>query len=224
MSLIREIQQELKDVVFGSVSIADGVIPPVAFVVTNAVWGVVPASLVGVGSALAITVWRLRRGRPIRFALAGLFGTTMAATFALVSRSAGGFFLPGIITGAGTTILILISIAVRRPFVAWTSVVARGWPLAWYWHPLVRPAYSRTSWLWAAFFATRTFIQWRLYSDEETAALATARVIMGWPALLVLLIATYVLGRRWLGALHGPSVEEFEAGKKPPWQGQQRGF
>ncbi len=224
MNLMREIRQELKEVVFGSVSIADGVIPPLVFVVTNAVWGVVAASLLGIGSALGITAWRLLRGRSIRFAVAGLFGTAMAATFALVSRSAGGFFLPGIITGAGTTILVLISIAVRRPFVAWTSVVARGWPLGWYWHPLVRPAYTRTSWLWAAFFATRTAIQWQLWRDDETAGLAIARVIMGWPALLALLIATYVLGRRWLTELQGPSVEEFEAGEPPPWQGQKRGF
>jgi hypothetical protein len=78
--------------------------------------------------------------------------------------------------------------------------------------------------LWAFFFATRALIQWRLYGDQGTAALAVARVIMGWPALLVLLVATYVLGRRWLAQLQGPSVAEFQAGENPPWEGQKRGF
>jgi hypothetical protein len=224
MNLINEIRQELREVVFGRVGIADGVIPPVLFVVSNAVWGVVAASVVGLGSAVGITTWRLLRGRPIRFAVAGLLGTALAVAVALLSRSAGGFFLPGIVSSTGTTVLILVSIGVRRPFVAWTSAVARGWPLGWYWHPRVRPAYTRTSWLWAAFFAARTLVQWRLYGNEETTALAAARVVMGWPALLILLVATYVLGRRWLGQLQGPSVAEFEAGEEPPWQGQQRGF
>lgn len=224
MNLISEIRQELREVVFGRVGIADGVIPPLLFVVSNAVWGVVAASVVGLGSAIGITTWRLLRGRPIRFAVAGLLGTALAVVVALVSRSADGFFLPGIASSTGTTILIIVSISVRRPFVAWTSTVARGWPLGWYWHPKVRPAYSRTSWLWAVFFAGRTVIQWRLCGDEETTALAATRVIMGWPALLVLLIATYVLGRRWLIRLQGPSVAEFKAGEKPPWEGQQRGF
>lgn len=224
MNQIGEIRQELRDVVFGRVGIADGVIPPLLFVVSNALWGVVVASVLGLGSAAGITIWRLLKGRPIRFALAGLFGTALAVAVAFLSRSAGGFFLPGIISSAGTTILILVSIGVRRPFVAWTSAVARGWPLGWYWHPRVRPAYTRTSWLWAVFFATRSLIQWRLYGDEETVALAVARVIMGWPALLVLLVATYVLGRRWLTQLQGPSVAEFEAAENPPWEGQKRGF
>lgn len=224
MSVIDEIRQELREVVFGRVGIADGVIPPLLFVASNALWGVVAASVVGLGSAIGITLWRLLRGRRIRFAMAGLLGTAVAVAFALFSRSAEGFFLPGIVTGTGTTILILVSIGVRRPFVAWTSALTRGWPLRWYWHPQVRPAYARTSWLWAVFFASRTIIQGWLYGDEETATLAVVRVVTGWPALLVLLIATYVLGRRWLTRLGGPSVEEFAAGENPPWKGQQRGF
>jgi len=224
MNLISEIRQELREVVFGRVGIADGVIPPLLFVASNAVWGVVAASVIGLGSAIGITMWRLLKGRRIRFAVAGLLGTAVAVSFALLSRSAEGFFLPGIVSSTGTTALILLSIGVRRPFVAWTSALTRGWPLGWYWHPQVRPAYSRTSWLWAAFFGGRTLVQWRLYGDEETTALAVARVVMGWPALLLLLIATYVLGRRWLTQLGGPSVEEFAAGEDPPWKGQRRGF
>ena len=224
MSLISEIRQELREVVFGRVGIADGVIPPLLFVGTNALWGVVAASVIGLGSAIGITVWRLLRGRRIRFAVAGLLGTAIAVSFAVLSRSAEGFFLPGIVSSTGTTLLILVSIVVRRPFVAWTSALTRSWPLAWYWHPQVRPAYSRTSWLWAVFFCGRTLIQWRLYGDEETTTLALVRVVMGWPALLVLLIATYVLGRRWLIQLGGPSVAEFKAADDPPWEGQRRGF
>ncbi len=219
-----EVREELRELVSGRVGIADGVAPPLLFVTANAIWGLTPAAIVGIGSALAITAWRLLGGRPLRFAIAGLFGTALAVVLALRSGSAEDYFLPGIISGGLTTAVIIASIAARRPFVAWTSWLTRGWPLDWYWHDQVRPAYSRASWMWAGFFGLRTAVQWLLFVSEETVALGIARVLMGWPMLLALLIATYVLGRRWLVDLDGPSVAEFESDAAPPWNGQERGF
>lgn len=219
-----EIRQELSDLVSGRVAIADGVIPPLVFVGVNAVWDLVPAAFAGVGSAIVIISWRLARGRRLRFALAGLLGTLLAVLLALRSGSADDYFVPGIVTGALTSLAILVSVVVRRPFVAWTSWVARGWPLDWYWHPRVRPAYSRVTWIWLAFFIARTLIQASLYRSGSTEMLGVARVLLGWPALLVLLVVTYILGRRWLAGLAGPSVAEFEAGIPEPWRGQPKGF
>jgi hypothetical protein len=219
-----EIRSELRELLSGRTGVADGVFPPLVFVGANAVWGLTPAAVLGVGSALAVSGWRLFGGRPLRFALAGLLGTILAVLLALRSGSAEGYFLPGIISSAATTALIVASTLARRPFVAWTSWLTRGWPLDWYWHPRVRPAYARASWMWAGFFAMRAFVQWQLYAAGETVALGIARVVMGWPLLLVLLVATYALGRRWLSSLEGPSVEEFESAVPPPWQGQAKGF
>ena len=219
-----EIRSELQGLVSGQVGIADGVVPPVLFVAVNSTWGLVPAASVGIGSAVAISIWRLSRRRPTRFAFAGLFGTILAVFLALRSGEAEDYFLPGIVSGAATSVLMVVSILVRRPFLAFTSWATRGWPIEWYWHPRVRPAYARASWLWVGFFAARALWQWRLYLDANTVALGVARVALGWPALVVLLIGTYVLGRRWLTALEGPSVEEFEAGAPPPWKGQEAGF
>lgn len=219
-----EIRAELTDLVFGRVAIADGVVPPLLFVAANGVWSVTIATAVGIGSALMITVWRLVRGRPVRFALAGLLGTALAATLALRSGSAGDFFLPGIISSSATALVIILSIGARKPFVAWTSWLTRRWPLGWYWHPNVRPAYTRTSWIWAGFFVLRGLVQWNFYLAGDTAALGLTRVVLGWPALLVLLVSTHVLGRRWLVQLRGPSVEEYQTGSNRPWEGQTKGF
>ena len=219
-----EVRAELRNLVSGRVGVADGIAPPLLFVGINAIWGLTPAAVAGIGSALAITGWRLLGGRPLRFAIAGLFGTALAVLLAVRSGSAEDYFLPGIISGALTTAVIIASIAVRKPFVAWTRWLTRGWPLDWYWHDRVRPAYSKASWMWAGFFGLRTAVQWRLFVTEETVALGIARVVMGWPMLLALLIGTYVLGRRWLTELGGPSVAEFETGVEAPWKGQEHGF
>jgi hypothetical protein len=223
-SLRKEILTELKQLFTGNVNIADGIVPPLVFVIANSVAGLVTAAVLGLASAVSIVLWRLSRGRALRFALAGLGGTVVAVGFALRSDQASGYFLPGIIGGALTTVAILASIAVRKPFVAWTSWLMRGWPIDWYWHPRVRPAYTNATWLWAVFFGLRTITQWWLFQIGETTALGVARVMTGWPALLILLIATYALGRKWLTELGGPSVREYEDGSAPPWQGQSTGF
>ena len=50
------------------------------------------------------------------------------------------------------------------------------------------------------------------------------QLLTGWPATILLLIASYLYGTWRLRKLGGPSVEEFKAGTEPPWEGQQRGF
>jgi hypothetical protein len=219
-----EIRAELQQVLFGRVTFIDGIVPPIFFVVVNAFWGVLPAAFAGVVSAIGITLWRLSQGRQLRYALAGLAGVVLAAALALRSGDGEDYFLPGIVSGAATSLVILGSILVRRPFVAWTSWMTRGWPIDWYWHPQVRPAYTLVSWMWLGYFGARTFLQWQLYSSASTEALALVRVVLGWPALLGLLMATYFVGRRRLAILSGPSVAEFESGEEEPWVGQQSGF
>ncbi len=222
--MVSEIRSELRELISGRVGIADGVLPPLLFVLLNNIWGVGWAATAGIGSAVAITIWRLGRGKPTRFAVAGLLGTAIAALLALRSGQAEDYFLPGIISGAMTTLALVVSVPVKRPLVAFTSWITRGWPLDWYWHDQVRPAYSLTTLIWAAFFGARTFVQWRLFVDGQVEWLGVVRVALGWPALLALLVATYVLGRRWIEDLEGPSVAEFIQDAPPPWEGQDRGF
>ena len=64
---------------------------------------------------------------------------------------AEGFFLPGILSGALTALLCLVSVRIKRPLVAWISYITRRWPLEWYWHSKVCPA-NVTSLLAGQFF------------------------------------------------------------------------
>jgi hypothetical protein len=221
---LKEIREEARAVLGGRSGIADGVVPPLVFVAVNLSGSVALAAATGMVTALAIVAVRLAGRRPLRFAFSGLAGTALAAVLATRSGRAETYFLPGLVSGAATTVVLLLSIAVRRPAVAYTSWVTRGWPLAWYWHDRVRPAYTATTWLWATFFGIRTAVQTRIYLTGDVGTLGVVRVLTGWPALLLLLAATYVIGRRRLVRLAGPSVEEFRRDDPPPWSGQERGF
>jgi hypothetical protein len=123
-----------------------------------------------------------------------------------------------------TVLLCLLSVLAGRPMVAWTSYITRRWPLDWYWHPKVRPAYSEVTWLWVVFFGLRLLLQFNLFQEQATGLLAVVNVVTGWPATIVLLIVSYLYGTWRLRNLGGPGVEEFKAGAEPPWTGQRRGF
>jgi hypothetical protein len=121
-------------------------------------------------------------------------------------------------------LLAIVSLMIRRPMAAWTSFIARRWPIDWYWHPRVRPAYSEVTFVWALFFAGRLLLQYSLFENKDVNSLALTNLVTGWPATIVLLIASYLYGTWRLAKLHGPSVDEFRNNTPAPWQSQRRGF
>jgi hypothetical protein len=66
--------------------------------------------------------------------------------------------------------------------------------------------------------------QLTLYQGGAADQLAWVQTLTGFPALVVLLVITYLYGTWRLRNLQGPSVDEFKEKKPAPWLGQQRGF
>jgi hypothetical protein len=221
---IREVADEFRTVVAGRSNLLDSIIPPLLFLLINALLGFQYAMWGSLVVAGAITLLRLRRRQSLLYALGGIGGVLLAIVLAQVLGRAEGYFLPGIITGGLTVLACLVSIIARRPLVAWTSYIARRWPREWYWHPRVRPAYSEVTWFWTVFFAVRLLLEVFLFQEEAADLLAVAKVLTGWPATIVLLVVSYLYGTWRLGNLGGPSVKEFKQGAGPPWEGQRRGF
>jgi hypothetical protein len=208
----------------GRSNILDSILPPLLFLLLNTVLGFAYALWGSLLLAVAIAGLRLFRGQGLWYALGGAAGVGLAVVVAQLLGRAEGFFLPSLVSGAFTLFLCLVSVLVKRPIVAWTSYLARRWPLAWYWHPQVRPAYSEVTWLWVLFFGLRLLLQLNLFQSAAADLLAVVNVLTGWPATIVLLIASYLYGTWRLRSLDGPSVEEFQAGAPPPWTSQRRGF
>ena len=221
---LRELWEEFRAIFAGRSNLVDSVIPPLLFLIVNpllgfnyAVWGSLLVSVL-------LSLFRLSRGQPLKFALGGLGGAILAILAARVLNRAEAYFLPGVITGILTALICGVSVVAGRPLVAWTSHIVRRWPLGWYWHPRVRPAYSEVTIAWTVFFAAKLALQLFFFQEAQAGALAVVNVIMGWPATIVLLALSYVYGLWRLGHLQGPSVAEFTAGAEPPWEGQRRGF
>jgi len=221
---VRELVEEFRLVFTGRSNLIDSIIPPVIFLIMNALLGFEYAMWSSLAIALLITVFRLSKGQPLRYALGGIGAVVLAILVAQLLGRAEGYFLPGMITGGLTVLGCLVSVIAGRPLVAWTSYVARRWPLDWYWHPKVRPAYNEVTLAWTVFFAIRLGLQWSLFQEQAAGLLGIIQVVTGWPATIALLVVSYLYGTWRLRHLKGPSVEEFRAGAEPPWMGQRRGF
>jgi hypothetical protein len=219
---LQEIWEELKSVLSGST--IDTVLPPIAFGVVNALFGLTAAVGAAVGLALLLGVLRLIRKQPWQYALAGLLAVGLAAGLALLTRNAASYFIPAIISSAVLLLIALTSIIIGKPLAAWASHLTRGWPLAWFWREDVKPAYMEVTWLWTIFFAIRLVLQIILFQQGAAGGLAWANTLLGWPVTILVLVLSYIYGIWRLHKLGGPGVEEFEAGADAPWKGQTRGF
>lgn len=219
----RELLEEFRTVV-GKVGLLDTILPPILFLVLNGFSGFTAAMIGALGLSLLIAILRLRRGQSLVYALGGLGSVGFAIVLALLLGRSEGFFLPGIVNGGLTVALALVSLLIRKPMVAWTSYLARRWPLDWYWHEQVRPAYTEVTAAWLLYFAVKLFWQVTLFQHNAVNELAFVNTLTGWPATIALLVLSYLYGTWRLARLGGPSVEEFQNGVPAPWSGQKRGF
>jgi hypothetical protein len=199
-------------------------LPLLIFLVANPLLGVDYAFWGALVVAGLFSIFRILRKESLVYALGGLGGVLLAGIFLKLSGSESGFFLPGLISGGITIVLCVVSVVINRPLVAWTSFITRRWPLGWYWHPKVLPAYNETTILWSVAFSLRLALEFWLYQGGSINALGAVRIILGWPFIIFLLIVTYLYGLWRLSNLKGPSVQEFKSGAEPPWEGQKRGF
>lgn len=220
----REILEELRTVFTGRNSFLDAILPPIIFLVVNGLVGFQAAMWSALVISGLIALGRIIRKQSLTYALAGVGSVALAIGVAWFLGRSEGFFLPGLISGSMTLLLAIVSLVIHRPMVAWTSYIARRWPLDWYWHPLVRPAYSEVTFAWTLFFTARLLLQYSLFEKENVNFLAITNFVTGWPATILLLVFSYLYGTWRLAQLHGPSVEEFRNDTPTPWQSQRRGF
>ena len=219
-----ELLEEIRTVFTGRNSFFDAILPPIIFLLINGLVGFQAAMWSALILSAGIAILRIVRKQSLTYALAGVGSVAVAIGLARYLGKSEGFFLPGLISGSMTLLLTILSLVIRRPMVAWTSYIARRWPLDWYWHPQVRPAYSEVTFAWVIFFTARLLLQFALFENQDVNSLALTNFVTGWPATILLLIFSYLYGTWRLEQISGPSVEEYRNNVPPPWQSQRRGF
>jgi hypothetical protein len=225
MSKLNELWDELKLVFSGrGPGIIDALIPLLVYIIGSRFLDLNMAVIISLAAAGAVMVFRLLKKQSLAFAAGGSGSALLAAFFVYLSGSESGFYLPGFITGGLTVAGCVLSVFLKRPLAAYSSMLTRRWPTKWYLHPQVLPAYSEVTLFWGFLFGIRLAVELFFFTKNEINALGTVRILMGWPYTVLVLVASYLYGQKRLANLAGPSVDEFESGAQPPWSGQLRGF
>ncbi|AGZ45312.1 DUF3159 domain-containing protein [Actinoplanes friuliensis] len=160
-----------------------------------------------VGSAVAIGVYRLARKEPVRHAVNGLFGIAIGAFLAWRTGDAKNFYLPGILLTLGQVVLLIGSVAVRRPIIGYVwGVLANGGKHDWFDNSKLFRTFQWLTLVWAASLFIRAGVQGWLYLADEANAIGVVRILISWP----IYAATFAF-TAW--AVHRvTSAQEAEAG------------
>ncbi|MCL2594983.1 MAG: DUF3159 domain-containing protein [Promicromonosporaceae bacterium] len=205
---------------------APGILFVTVWVTTNSLpWSLISACAV----ALIAVVARLVQRTPLTQALSGLAGIGLGVFMAWRTGEAGDFFLPGLWINGAYLVGILLTVAVRWPFVGvMVELLRLGFTAekaqssgeevnpfkgftAWRKNRNLMKRYDIASWLWAAMFALRLAVQWPLFAagEDYVGALGIARLVMGTPLWALVLWLTWMLVR---GAHGAPSAVEQNPG------------
>ena len=197
----------------GWLGIAEATLPFIAFTIVWTATGrdILIGGIVAVGISAVLAIARLLRRQTTQFALSGVIGVAFGAFVASRTGKAEDFFLPGILINAGSAIVYLTSIVIRRPLIGLLVSTVTGEGRAWYQDPERRSAYTKASWIWVGLFCFRLSIQLPLYLSGLVGPLAVARVITGIPLFALGVWLSYLLLRNSLPELEGPAETETSA-------------
>ena len=188
----QELLDEFRAMVLQQNSFLDAILPPIVTLLLNSLFGLQVAIWSAFGLSVLLAGFRLSQKQSLRYALAGVGSVVLAIVLVWWLGRTEGFFVPSLVTGSLTTLLALLSLLIRKPMVAWTSHLARRWPLEWYWHPQVRPAYSEVTLVWMFFFGLSFFWQVALFQGRNLDQLTLVNTLTGWSSTIVLLVLSYL--------------------------------
>ncbi len=191
------------DLVGGMRGAVDGGLPPLVFVVANALVGayterstaLAAAIATAVATGLAIVVLRLAPKETPKQALAGLAGLAIAVFFAVRSGEARGFFLPGIYVDAAYAVVFVASAGLGRPLIGTLYGLLfrqRGWRG----DARLRRLFTLATLGWSAVYAVRAGVQAFLYREDLPGLLAVGKLLLGWPLTVLAVVLTLAAVRR----------------------------
>lgn len=154
------------------------------------------AVVAGVASSVLLLLVRLVQRSSTRFVRNGLVGIGAAAGLALATGRAEDAFLPGIVQAAGWAVVLVGSIAVRRPLVGYLIGAVLGDTTAWRSVPAIVRLANRLTVVMLVPMLVRVLVQLPLYLAGEVAWLGASRIALGWPlSLAAFAVAAGILAR-----------------------------
>lgn len=201
----------------------ESALPTAVFALTWSVTQVLRTSLLaGLAVTLAALAVRALQRQSTRFVVYAGVGLAISAAFALRTGRAEDAFVPGMIWNATYLLITLASNLTGWPllgFVIGASDPANSAedPFAWHRHKGVVTVATRLTWVLVLLWVIRLAVMVPLYLAEQVAALAAAKVALGWPLYLVAVAAMgWLLMRGHTPFTADMAAERFARRPQPP--------
>jgi len=184
------------DAVGGWRGAVESVAPGLVFVVLFVAAGDLRTCLIAsAGLAAVFCAMRLVQRQGLTQALSGLVGVGIGVLWAGLSGRGENYFAGGLVTASLVAVVLLVTIAVRRPAVG--ELVALVWELPGEWRraPGLAPLRRRClvlTWVWTGLFLVRLGVQWPLWQAGAVAQLGVAKLVLGLPLFAVVCWLTWV--------------------------------
>lgn len=177
--------------------------------------GLIAAMLTAALLAVA-RVWR--REKPVRV-VGGLAAVAFAALVASRTGNASDYFLPSLLANVASALVWAASILIGWPLLGVILGFALRQRTRWRGDPALMTAYSRASWIWVGSFIIRAMVNTPLYLSGNLVGLGIAKVLLGWPMVLVVIASSWAVITRSLpndhpGVLH-PKVAGADSASEP---------
>jgi hypothetical protein len=154
------------------------------------------STLVPLAISVVFVVIRIVQRAPVTPAVTGAVGVGITAFLAIASNNANNNFIPGILINAALLVAMLVSLVIRKPLIGFIVGVLLGERAeGWQQKRRARRVLTSATWLWVALFAIRLIVEVPLYLADETAALGTAKLILGVPFYALVLWITWIIVR-----------------------------
>ncbi len=181
-------EPSLMEALGGRRGLLDSALPALTFVITYLASGqqmplALTAALV-VGGIVAVL--RLVRRDSLRHVLAGFAGVALSVVIARTTGRPVDYFVPSLVSNSAAAVAWAVSIWVKRPLLG-VVVGAVTRSTAWRTDPRLLRAYQRASWIWTGSFVLRVIVMTPLWLGDQLLALGVAKVVMGWPMVLVVI-------------------------------------
>lgn len=154
------------------------------------------AALVPLAIAAVFIIVRIAQKAPVTPAITGAVGVGITAFLAIATNNANNNFVPGMVLNAVLLIAMLVSLVIGRPIIGYVVAALLGErAVGWREKRRARRVLTSATWLWVALFGIRLAVEVPLYLAGETAALGTAKLILGVPFYALVLWITWIVVR-----------------------------
>ncbi|MFD0266031.1 DUF3159 domain-containing protein [Streptomyces sp. NPDC127106] len=187
-------QAALFDAFGGIRGTVETMLPGLLFVMIYTINKDVKMSAIAAGAvAVLLVIVRLLRKDTVKHAFSGVFGVGVGVAFALFTGTAKGFYLPGMIYGAGLGVAFTVSALVGFPLLGVMLGPVFKENMSWRTrNPGRKKAYTKASLAWGIIFLAKYAILFPLYWWGDATQLGWLLIALKLPPMVLAVYFTWV--------------------------------